>query len=172
MRDSEKSLRERWKNSERGRERERAGESVQARKPEGGFDFILFHVPISRLVSSQTLTPSLSELPPRSLWPPPQLFPFILAVSCSGWGCGCPKPRDLPGSEKCRQQFVGDHRVVGEGGNPQHPSPPSQTFFLSQPLPVRGRRSEAASDKSWAGCRTMSAAGVHWEGVSQRYSGS
>lgn len=53
----------------RGRVRgEREREPERSRKPEGGFYFILFHVPISRLVSSQTLAPpGPSSPPPRSL---------------------------------------------------------------------------------------------------------
>lgn len=154
--------------------RERGRVIVQARKPEGGFDFILFHVPISRLVSSQALTPPCLSSPQGRFGCPPQLFPFILAVSCSGWGCGCPKPRDLPGSEKRRQQFVWDRRAVGAGGGetPSTPRHPAKPPSLSQLLPARSRWTEAALDKSWAGCRTTSAAGVYWEGVSQRHSGS
>ena len=98
---------------------------MRAGEPEGGFGLILFHVPISRLASSQTLTPpSLSSPPKGASAAPPRLFPFILAVSSGGgWGCQYPKPRDLPASEKRRQQFVWD-QAGGTPGAPHHPAKP------------------------------------------------
>jgi hypothetical protein len=77
-------------------------------------DFILFYSVFPFLGSFPS---RLSPLPVRASHPQgrfsclsPQLFPFILAHSSSGWGLWVPKPRDLPGSQKQRQQFVWDQR--------------------------------------------------------------
>lgn len=93
--------RERWKNSARGRE----STSNQGSQRE---DFILFYSMFPFLGSfPHRLSPSLSELPHKvASAVPPQLFFFILAVYSSGWGWECPKPGDLPGSEKHRRHFV------------------------------------------------------------------
>lgn len=100
--------------------------SVRARKPEGGFDFILFHVPISRLVSSQTLPPPCLSSPPRSLLLAPPTLPFYL---------GCFLQRRVGGvgaqSQRiCQDQRSADSNLSGiRGGDTWHLSLPSQTSF-------------------------------------------
>lgn len=132
---------ERWKNSERGktREEERAGE--QGSQREG---FILFHVPISRLVSSADSRPSLSELPPRSLWLPLQPIPFILAVFCGGWGVLVPKAQGFARIREVKTEIcLGSE--WGIRGTPHHPAEPA---FLSQSVPGRSHCTETALDRS------------------------
>lgn len=132
------------------REREQASEEARGR-------VLFYFVPCSHF-SARFLTGPRCSLSK----PPPPNSSLSSWLSPMARGCRCPKPRDSPGLEKHRCLCVWDQK--GAPGTPQHPAQPA-----TQALPGRSCWTEPSPHRSWAGCRTLGAAGVCWgQGVAQR----
>ena len=95
---------------------------------------ILFHVPISRLVSSQTLAPLCPSSHPHCevALAAPQLFPFILAVSYGPMGVQVPKAQ---GFARIREAQT----AICLGSEGEHLAPlTAQPSLLPWPSPCLG----------------------------------
>ena len=131
--------RQRQKERERGRD----GKTVRGRAREGEQaceqgsqreDFILFYSMFPFLGSfPRRLWPLPDRAPPpRSLRLPPQLFPFILAVSSGSWGVQVPKAQGFARIREAQTAIC----LGSEGG---HPAPlTTQPNLLASPSPCLG----------------------------------